>query len=130
MKNSKKHNLILFLLSSFVFNEIRTNDDILTSDSIEKIDIYNFKSALIFGITAQDGAYLTKFLLKMGYKVYGAVRRSTVPNTHRLDHILKNEKPELKKNLILLYGDVTDFPAVFKIINIVKPDEIYNLAAQ
>jgi GDPmannose 4,6-dehydratase len=109
---------------------IKANDNILTSDSIDKIDIFNNKSALIFGITGQDGAYLTKFLLHKGYKVYGVVRRSSSPNTQRLDNILKNENSELKNNLILLYGDVTDSLCVSKIINTVKPDEIYNLAAQ
>jgi|TARA_Y100000389_G_scaffold182745_1_gene199615 GDPmannose 4,6-dehydratase len=86
------------------------------------------KIALIFGITGQDGSYLTEFLLKKNYFVYGVKRRTSLIHTTRIDHIYEDR--HLKPNLILRYGDVTDFSNVFKIINDTKPDEIYNLAAQ
>jgi len=80
--------------------------------------------ALIFGITGQDGSYLAEYLLEKGYDVFGVKRRSSNLNTQRIDHIYNN--PKFK----LLYGDVTDTSNVFSIINKIKPDEIYNLAAQ
>ena len=87
------------------------------------------KIALIFGITGQDGAYLAEFLINKKYKVHGVVRRSSSFNTSRIDHIY--EEP-FKKNrkLILHYGDVTDSMSVSSLIKQIKPDEIYNLAAQ
>ena len=89
----------------------------------------NKKVALIFGITGQDGSYLAEFLLKKKYLVHGVVRRSSSFNTSRIDHIY--EEP-LKKNrkLILHYGDVTDSISVSSLIKKIKPNEIYNLAAQ
>tara|TARA_B100000963_G_scaffold271624_1_gene239811 strand:- start:1939 stop:2979 length:1041 start_codon:yes stop_codon:yes gene_type:complete len=87
------------------------------------------KIALIFGVTGQDGAYLSKFLLKKGYNVHGVKRRSSSINASRLDDIYSD--PLIKKNNFYLhYGDVTDSISVFNIISKVKPDEIYNLAAQ
>ena len=87
------------------------------------------KIALIFGVTGQDGAYLSKFLLKKGYIVHGVKRRSSSINATRLDDIYSD--PLIKKNNFYLhYGDVTDSISVFNIISKVKPDEIYNLAAQ
>ena len=87
------------------------------------------KIALIFGVTGQDGAYLSKFLLKKGYVVHGVKRRASQPNTYRVDDIYKD--PLVKKsNFFLHYGDVTDSISVFSIINKIKPSEIYNLAAQ
>ena len=87
------------------------------------------KTALIFGVTGQDGAYLSKFLLKKGYNVHGVKRRSSSINAYRLDDIYSD--PLIKKNNFFLhYGDVTDSISVFSIINKVFPDEIYNLAAQ
>ena len=87
------------------------------------------KKALIFGITGQDGAYLSKFLLKKGYIVHGVKRRSSQPNTYRIDDIYID--PLVKKNnLFLHYGDITDSLSVFSIIKKTKPHEIYNLAAQ
>tara|TARA_B100001093_G_scaffold415530_1_gene405976 strand:- start:586 stop:1641 length:1056 start_codon:yes stop_codon:yes gene_type:complete len=86
------------------------------------------KIALIFGITGQDGSYLTEFLLNKNYFVYGVKRQTSLIHTTRIDHIYEDR--HLKPNLILRYGDVTDFSNVFKIINDTKPDEIYNLAAQ
>ncbi len=87
------------------------------------------KKALIFGITGQDGAYLSKFLLKKGYIVHGVKRRASQPNTYRIDDIYID--PLVKKNnLFLHYGDITDSLSVFSIIKKTKPNEIYNLAAQ
>tara|TARA_B100001564_G_C20576754_1_gene641042 strand:+ start:31 stop:1086 length:1056 start_codon:yes stop_codon:yes gene_type:complete len=86
------------------------------------------KIALIFGITGQDGSYLTEFLLKKKYFVYGVKRRTSLIHTTRIDHIYEDR--HLKPNLILRYGDVTDFSNVFKVISDTNPDEIYNLAAQ
>ena len=86
------------------------------------------KIALVFGITGQDGSYLTEFLLSKKYFVYGVKRRTSLIHTTRIDHIYQDRHS--KPNLILKYGDVTDFSNVFKIISDTKPDEIYNLAAQ
>ena len=87
------------------------------------------KIALIFGITGQDGAYLAEFLIKKKYRVHGVVRRSSSFNTSRIDHIY--EEPNKKnRKLILHYGDVTDSISVSSLIKKIKPDEIYNLAAQ
>ena len=87
------------------------------------------KIALIFGVTGQDGAYLSKFLLKKNYIVHGVKRRNSTINTYRIDDIYKDPFSK-KKNFILHYGDISDSLSIFKIINKVKPDEIYNLAAQ
>jgi GDPmannose 4,6-dehydratase len=87
------------------------------------------KSALIFGITGQDGAYLAELLIKKGYVVHGVKRRSSSLNTARVDHLY--QEPHIKnRNFILHYGDVTDSLSVLSIVSLVKPDEIYNLAAQ
>ena len=86
------------------------------------------KIALVFGITGQDGSYLAELLLNKNYLVYGVKRRTSLIHTTRIDHIYKDF--HLKTNLILKYGDVTDFSNVFNLINETKPDEIYNLAAQ
>ena len=87
------------------------------------------KVALIFGVTGQDGADLSKLLLKKGYYVHGVIRRSSSINTFRLDDIYKDPFSS-KKNFILHYGDVTDSLSVLSIVKKVKPVEIYNLAAQ
>ena len=84
------------------------------------------KKALIFGITGQDGSYLAEFLLKKKYKVHGVKRKSSSLNTDRVDHIYE----ENNKNFFLHYGDLTDAISVNRLVNIIKPDEIYNLAAQ
>ena len=88
-----------------------------------------FKIALIFGITGQDGSYLADLLLSKNYIVHGVKRRSSSFNTGRIDHIYQDPH-EKKKKFILHYGDITDSTSVSKIIKQVKPDEIYNLAAQ
>ena len=80
------------------------------------------KVALITGITGQDGSYLTELLLEKGYEVHGIHRRSSLPNTGRIVHLLDK--------ITLHYGDLTDSTSLIRIINLIKPDEIYNLAAQ
>ena len=87
------------------------------------------KIALIFGVTGQDGSYLSRLLLKKGYEVHGVIRRSSSINTKRIDDIYQ-EPFTKKKNFILHYGDVTDGTSVFDLIKQIKPKEIYNLAAQ
>jgi GDPmannose 4,6-dehydratase len=87
------------------------------------------KIALIFGVTGQDGSYLSEFLIKKGYVVHGVKRRSSSINTMRVDHLYQD--PHVKnRNFILHYGDITDSTSVSTIIKFVQPDEIYNLAAQ
>ena len=87
------------------------------------------KIALIFGVTGQDGSYLSKLLLSKGYIVHGVKRRGSTLNTYRIDDIYSD--PFVKKNKFYLhYGDVTDSISVFNIIKNIKPNEIYNLAAQ
>lgn len=82
------------------------------------------KSALITGITGQDGSYLAEFLLNKGYEVNGIIRRSSSINTKRIDHLYNNP------NLNLHYGDLTDLSSLIKIIKNTNPNEIYNLGAQ
>ncbi len=86
------------------------------------------KTALITGITGQDGAYLTELLLDKGYIVHGIRRRSSMLNTQRIDHMVFN--PDYKGRLFLHYGDLTDSSNILRIIQQTQPDEIYNLAAQ
>ena len=87
------------------------------------------KKALITGITGQDGSYLTEFLLEKGYEVHGIIRRHSTISTTRIDDFFEN--PEIgNKTLFLHYGDLTDSSNLNRILEKVKPDEIYNLAAQ
>ena len=87
------------------------------------------KIALITGVTGQDGAYLADFLLNKNYIVHGIKRRSSSFNTNRIDHLIEN--PREKKNKFFLYhGDMTDSFSIINLVNKIKPDEIYNLAAQ
>lgn len=86
------------------------------------------KTALITGITGQDGAYLAEYLIKKGYTVHGIKRRSSLFNTDRIDHLYQDPHVE-NRNLILHYGDMTDSMNLTRIIGDVRPDEIYNLAA-
>ena len=82
------------------------------------------KKALITGINGQDGSYLAEFLLEKGYEVHGIVRRASISTTAKIDHLLKN-------NLITLHdGDLTDQSSLVRVIELVQPDELYNLAAQ
>jgi GDPmannose 4,6-dehydratase len=87
------------------------------------------KKALITGITGQDGAYLAELLLSKGYEVHGIKRRSSLFNTHRIDHIYK-DRHETGVRFFLHYGDMTDSTNLIRIVQDVQPDEIYNLAAQ
>ena len=82
------------------------------------------KKALITGITGQDGSFLAELLIDKGYEVHGIVRRASISNTGRIDHLLKENKVTLHD------GDLSDSSSLIRIINIVQPDEIYNLAAQ
>ena len=86
------------------------------------------KTALITGITGQDGAYLAEFLLSKNYIVHGIKRRSSLFNTQRIDH-LYNDPHTDKNNFILHYGDLTDSTNLIRLVKQIKPDEIYNLAA-
>jgi GDPmannose 4,6-dehydratase len=87
------------------------------------------KKALITGITGQDGAYLSEFLLKKDYEVHGVNRRSSSFNTHRVDHLYQDPHVN-NRRFILHYGDLTDTSNLIRIIKMVQPDEIYNLGAQ
>ena len=87
------------------------------------------KKALITGVTGQDGAYLTEFLLEKGYEVHGIKRRSSSFNTARVDHLYKDPH-EKGVRFFMEYGDLTDATNLIRIIQAVQPDEIYNLAAQ
>ena len=86
------------------------------------MEIFNMKVALITGITGQDGSYLAELLLEKGYEVHGIIRRSSLINTDRIDHLYQNIK--------LHYGDLTDSTNIVRVIQKVQPDEIYNLGAQ
>lgn len=87
------------------------------------------KKALITGITGQDGAYLAEFLLQKGYEVHGIRRRASLFNTDRINHLYQD--PHLKNTrLFLHYGDMTDSMSLLRVVELVQPDEIYNLAAQ
>jgi len=87
------------------------------------------KVALITGITGQDGAYLAELLLKKGYEVHGIKRRSSLFNTQRIDHLYRDPH-DTGRNLVLHYGDLSDSTNLIRIIQQVRPDEVYNLAAQ
>ena len=87
------------------------------------------KKALIFGVTGQDGSYLAEFLLNKNYIVHGVVRRSSSFNTGRIDHLYQDPH-EKNRKLILHYGDVTDAISVSTLLKEIRPNEIYNLAAQ
>ncbi len=86
------------------------------------------KTALVTGITGQDGAYLAELLLKKGYKVVGLKRRSSIFNTGRIDHLFNKDREE-KTNFSYVYSDLTDSTNLIRLINDIQPDEIYNLAA-
>jgi GDPmannose 4,6-dehydratase len=87
------------------------------------------KRALITGITGQDGAYLAELLLAKGYEVHGIKRRTSLFNTNRIDHLYEDPHQQ-ERHLILHYGDLTDSGSLIQVVQQVKPDEIYNLAAQ
>src|SRR5438105_8201263 len=87
------------------------------------------KVALITGVTGQDGAYLAEFLLAKGYVVHGIKRRASLFNTHRIDHLYQDPHDQ-NRRLFLRYGDMTDSSSLMRIIQQMRPDEVYNLAAQ
>ena len=97
--------------------------------SVSQIHATTTKKALIFGITGQDGAYLTEFLLEKNYEVHGVKRRSSSPNTGRIDRFYEDAHNQ-NRNFILHYGDLTDSNNIMKLVQSIQPDEIYNLAAQ
>ena len=86
------------------------------------------KTAFITGVTGQDGAYLSEFLLKKGYKVHGLKRRTSLFNTDRIDHLFEDPHIENQK-FTLHFGDMTDSTNLIRLIKEIQPDEIYNLAA-
>lgn len=91
------------------------------------------KVALLTGITGQDGSFLAEFLIEKGYEVHGIIRRSSSFNTGRIEHLYLDEwVRDMKKDRLinLHYGDMTDSSSLIRIIQLVQPDEIYNLAAQ
>jgi len=86
------------------------------------------KKAIITGITGQDGSYLAELLLEKGYEVHGIIRRASLINTHRVDHLYKDpHEPSVK--FFMHYGDMTDSTNLIRLIQKIQPDEIYNLAA-
>ena len=87
------------------------------------------KIALITGVTGQDGAYLTEFLLNKNYIVHGIKRRSSSINTFRIDKFYQ-EIQKKNANFVLHHGDMMDTPSIYNVISKIRPDEIYNLAAQ
>ena len=87
------------------------------------------KKALITGITGQDGSYLAEFLMEKGYEVHGVVRRSSSFNRGRIEHLLLNPKNPVGE-ISLHYGDMTDTPSLSRLMSTIRPDEVYNLAAQ
>lgn len=87
------------------------------------------KKALITGITGQDGSFLSRFLLNMGYEVHGIRRRSSSFNTGRIDHLYRDPH-DSESNFYLHYGDLTDSNSIFQVVSKVMPDEIYHLGAQ
>lgn len=107
-------NTILSLISFQIFAESDLSD-LNTSQ----------KKALIFGVTGQDGAYLTEFLLEKNYEVHGVVRPASLPNTERIEQYIS-----LKNRFILHYGDLTDSISIVNLIQSIQPDEVYNLGAQ
>lgn len=87
------------------------------------------KKALITGITGQDGSYLAEMLIAKGYQVHGVIRRSSLPNTGRIDHLLSN--PQIAESVLFLhYGDLSDSSRLVSLVTKIEPDEVYNLAAQ
>jgi len=120
----------LLSISIIVVLLITTKTFALNSPIKRSIEDQQSKKALIVGVTGQDGAYLSEFLLNKGYAVHGIKRRSSSINTARIDHLYDNPQLNAEKRFILHYGDITDVSNLLRIIQEVQPDEIYNLAAQ
>jgi GDPmannose 4,6-dehydratase len=87
------------------------------------------KKALVTGITGQDGSYLAELLLSKGYEVHGMIRRASTFNTRRIDHLYQ-DRHSADARMFLHYGDLSDSSHVASVVKRIKPDEIYNLAAQ
>ncbi len=119
----------LFCAQKFVTSRIFKREEPQRAHTIEREQMKNNrKKALITGVTGQDGAYLSEFLLKKGYEVHGIKRRSSLFNTDRIDHLYQD--PQTKdRTFVLHYGDMTDSLNLTRIIQETQPDEIYNLAA-
>lgn len=115
----------MHVISVFLFSLVIFFVPYLSGDEISPI---TRKKALITGITGQDGAYLTQFLLEKNYEVHGIKRRTSSFNTSRIDQFFEN--PKYSGQFFLHYGDVSDAMNITKIIKKIQPDEIYNLAAQ
>jgi GDPmannose 4,6-dehydratase len=96
---------------------------------VKEDNIIFMKKALITGITGQDGSYLAELLLSKGYEVHGIIRRASTFNTDRLNDIYQNPQ-DISRRLFLHYGDISDSSNISRLIEKIKPDEIYNLAAQ
>ena len=88
------------------------------------------RRALITGVTGQDGAYLAELLLEKGYEVHGIKRRSSSFNTQRVDHLYKDPHADEDTRFLMHYGDMTDSTNLIRLVQQVRPTEIYNLAAQ
>jgi len=101
----------------------------MNNNGYEQITRSNMKTALITGVTGQDGAYLAEFLLNKGYEVHGIKRRASSFNTARIDHLYQDPH-EQNPRFVLHYGDLTDSTNLIRIIQQIQPDEIYNLGAQ
>lgn len=102
---------------------------VLTFIVVLPITVFSYpKKALIFGVTGQDGTYLSEFLLERGYEVHGVHRNSSLSNTVRVDYLLENLK--YKDSFFLHYGDLTDAGNIVTLVEQIDPDEIYNLASQ
>lgn len=141
-----KHFCIFLIFGSLLSNDmIDTLDNIKIDLNVElglkrALNVQNTKNdvteelvvkrALIFGITGQDGTYLTELLLNKGYHVYGAVRRTSLDNLKNIKHYLGKNLNKYADKLTLVYCDITDGAGVYKVIDKIKPHEVYNLAAQ
>ena len=101
----------------------------MTEVKLSALKVEKMKTALITGVTGQDGAYLAEFLLGKGYFVHGIKRRTSLINTDRIDHLYQDPQ-EPNRKFTLHHGDLTDSTSLIRIIQLVQPDEIYNLAAQ
>ena len=117
------------MISSFLKNPEQACSSLQRALRILFSQIKMTKTALITGITGQDGSYLAELLLSKGYIVHGIKRRSSFFNTTRIDSIYQDPHLETAQ-LFLHYGDITDSSAISNLINSINPDEIYNLAAQ
>ncbi|MCX5925403.1 MAG: GDP-mannose 4,6-dehydratase [Candidatus Dependentiae bacterium] len=126
MKRSMGKNVCILLFSCCLHNGAWANE----STVVESIAASSRKKALIVGVTGQDGAYLSEFLLKKGYEVHGIKRRSSLLNTGRLDHLYQDPHVREHNTFVLHYGDVTDSSNIVRLIAQIQPDEVYNLSAQ